>query len=334
MAKDSFKLLQETRNRVDTCHTGWMAFAEACIPSYNAAYKNHSTALSQADAAIRREKEHFWLVLGMVLGVATGFWGPRLLKPVAAAGDELVKDWMAAAFSGGMKEFGVHAGSELGKEVLSHAQSQLKLQAQEIIAYKSSSFKPVVEEAADWGSRLKEGIHKRALQLLSALDKAIEESGSWSVPAAEFMQKSFYNHCPFITDMPSDTGDKFKADFQQVAELSMWDAWGMARDEKWWKENPNHKHLLKMGPIFDRLVALGVPASEIAIYQNWRGTSIASARRPGWRFDMIKFIEWSKKYNPAMPTQAIEAGPMCKKAVDNVLTLKKQTDVCYAGDAY
>lgn len=308
MGKSSHDILQEIRNAVDTSETGWDRYAEAVIPLYNTAYTNHVNTLSSLKTAIAKAEEEGWLVFSTILSLTAGFWVPRFLKPVTPAAkgisDNLVKLWVSLPISKGMKRFGVHVGTEVGKEVLSHVGETLKLQAHEIMTSSGEdAFEPVVETTINWGGKLKEGIKDRAFILKKGLDEIIKNSDSWSVPAAEFLQKSFESYCPFIVDMPGDPNEgNYKSEFQRISELAMWRAWGLVRDEKWWKDNPSHEHGKILGPpMFYRLTSLGVAPIEIADYiSSYGGTTLVTARRPGWRFNMVKFIDWSKKYSPAL----------------------------------
>lgn len=333
MANTSGNILQSIRNRVDTCESGWLAFAESAIPPYNEAYNVHNGTLKYVKQSIQLEAEQGWMVLGMVLSIAGGYWVPRLLKPVRGSADELVGAWVKDTFSEGMK----HAGAEAGKEALSHISGTLlDTLKNAAVGGTGDTYEPAVETTIDWGARLKEGIYKRAFEIKKALDENIRNADKWSIRAAEFMERAFFTYCPFIIDMPLDNGEQsakhFKADFRRTSELAMWQAWARARDENWWRKNPNDRDLLKMGPIFDRLVSLSIPPHEIADWHNRSGTTIASARSAGWRFNMLKFINWAKQVDlNKLAGKAKKPDPpeqVCR-AIDERLILKRNPNACY-----
>ncbi len=336
MARTSDNILQGIRNRVDTCESGWTAFAESIIPVYNEAYNTHKNALSAVKQSIQLEVEQGWMVLSMVLTIAGGYWVPRLLKPLKGSADELVSTWINDTFTDGMK----HAGAEAGKEALSNISGTLMGNLKNAAVGRTDDrYEPVVETTIDWGARLKEGISKRAFVLKNSLDPLVRAADKWSVPAAEFLERSFFTYCPFIVDMPlnseGETAPQFKADFRRTSELAMWKRWGLARDEKWWKENPNHSDIFKMAPIFTRLVNLGIAPHDVATWQNRSGTSIANARSAGWRFNMPKYIEWSKNLDlDKLAGKALKPAPpeqVCR-AIDERFVLKRNPNACYVGD--
>ncbi len=326
---ESRDILQSLYTKIDTCETGWMAFAKTCIPPYDDAFNTHTKTLKAVSQAIKLEAEQGWMVLSMVLSIAGGYWVGKFLEPVGGLTDELVGKWIKVTISEGTKHFVTEVGKEVYKNMQDTLLDNLKNNTQGII---SDPYEPVVESTVVWNARLEEGILKRSYTLKKGVEEWIKNADNWSVPAAEFLKNSFLNYCPFITDVPEDMEDAFKIDFRRLAELTMWRAWGIARDENWWTKNPNDSSIFLMGPIFDRMVSLGVSPSDVANNMGW--TSMY--RRPGWRFDMVKFIGWSKRVNlkslaGKAKTKAEPPEQVCK-AVDLKLFLRRNVNACFPGD--
>lgn len=333
----SLIILQSIRNNVDTAESGWTTFAKSIKPVYRDAFQTHKTTLSAVKQAIQLEAQNGWAAFNLALSLVGGFWVPRLLKPLQGAHDELVGAWLKDTLTDGMRHAATEAAKEAQKNISGTLMDKLKSAA---VGGTNSSYEPVVESTEDWGDRLEHGITKRAFILKNSLDPLIRDADRWSVRAAEALEQSFLKYCPFIIDMPLDgQGEpppQFLSEFRRLSELGMWRNWALARNEKWWKENPNHSDIHKMGPIFTQMTGLGVSPNEIANYQNWSGVSIAHARRPGWRFDMNKFINWAKKVNLSdltNITKKINAPESCRLPVENKLIIKPSPtpNVCHSG---
>lgn len=317
----AYEILNRTRNKIDSAQTGWEAYVKALIPAYDAAYDLHSGALTAAGTAAKLQAEELWKVLGLVMTVFGAPWLPKLLGPAKEFGaemDGLVSNWV--------KDTVVAAGSEAKSAMKGTLVEQLKNIA---VGQTNDPYKPVVEKTLIYASRLEEGIKKRAYWLKKMMDDCIDHADQWTPTAASQFEKATLNFNPFVVDMPTDIGDDFKKNFQAEAEISMWVAWGLARDEKWWiKEQDSWKsgqeERKNFWPILQRLLTLGVPMSEIS---SW-GIGYLDNRQ---LLDMVKFIAWAKKPKPKKSRG--EAAPLACKAFDpGPFVLKRYENVCRVGE--
>ena len=293
MVADSFPILQTIRNRLSTAESGWLAWAEACTQSYDAAYAKHTGALSAAKVAQTARDEDKLKLFNMMLAIAGASWVPRLLQPITSnAGEAFGYD---ALTTGWVKDALKASGDEAMKSMKGTALAELK-------RYSGSTydaFEPVVDTTINYSSRLKEGIYKRAEALLRKMDDVIAEANLYTMLEASQMQNDFLMGCPFLKDLPRDIGDSFKAKFQDDAELAMWVQWALRRDEAYWRKaqaggiwDPyavDERHAFDA--IRERLRALGVPR-DVTV-----GTFGGQDGHPStWEppINMIALITWAK----------------------------------------
>lgn len=316
-------VLQRIRNQVDTAETGWDLYAEACIQGFDAAYDLHSKTLTAVQSTLTAQNEAIWQVLGLVLGGTVNRWAGRLVAPAKNYAqkqlDELASLWAKEVLTG------------VTGEVQKAAQGKVIEKFKQVaVGTSKDAFEPVVEKSLIYGSRLKEGIKQRAYALKAMLDDLIATPDRFTLPAAESLERSFKTNCPFLVDMPTDTGDTFKKNLQHDAEWEMWRAWGMARPEDWWKKNSQSMEQWAMAPILRRLEVLGVTTNKVATYTQ-TGTTIASMRR-GYRFDMLKFIEWARTSPSKTALKALkEEEQVCRPQPGSWLRVQKPDNVCYVG---
>jgi hypothetical protein len=321
MAASSLQILQSIRNRLDTAESGWLDFAEACTQGYDAAYTQQKNALDLAKVAATQQADQAWKVLSIMLTVAGAPWVPRFLTPIetfAGKGvDRLTASWMADAIKAG--------GAELKSGISGSVLDQFK----NYVGSTGDAFTPVVDTTTNYSSRLREGIYKRAKEFKSKMDDVVEEADRWTEAAALSLRNGFFTGCPFLTDLPKDTSDKFKKKFQDEAELSMWVEWAIARDEAywvdqqdggWWDPYGNDKRHA-FDPIRSRLVVLGVPPDVT------NGTFLGQSGHPSnWLppLDMVKLIRWAKNRSRSQAAQQV-----CKQAEPpSPLRLKENQAVC------
>jgi hypothetical protein len=323
MAVRPVDVLQRIRNQIDTAETGWDLYAEACIQGFDAAYDLHSSALTSVAKDIALQNEAIWQILGLVLGGTVNRWAGRLIAPaksyVQKQYDELAAVWVKDTLG--------DVVPEVTKAVQGKVVEKFK---QVAVGTSESAYAPVVEKTLIYGSRLKEGIKTRAYALKAMLDDLIAAPDAWTLPAAESLERAFKNRCPFLVDMPTDTGAEFKKNLQHDAEWEMWRAWGAARDENWWKSNSQSMEQWAMAPILRRLEVLGVSTNKVATFTR-TGTTIASMRR-GYRFDMLKFIEWARTSPSKTAAKALhEEEQVCRPQPSSFLKVHRPDNVCYVG---
>jgi hypothetical protein len=324
MAENSLQILQGLRNRVDTAGDGWLAWAEACTPRYEAALKIHKDTLDAAKLLTTANAELAWTVLSIMLTVAGAAWVPRLLKPVESLPgeiigfDELAASWVADAVKAG--------GSEVKSALSGTALDRIK----NFVGKTSDAFEPVVETTTTWSSRLKEGIYTRSKAVKTKLDAVVDQADRWTVSAAASFRRGFETGCPFLTDEPKDIGETFKTKFQDDSELAMWIEWAIQRDEPYWINAESggvwdpyavtERHALD--PIRRRLIILGVP------HDVTKGTFGGQSGHPSsWAppLDMVVFIRWAK--NKSLNEAAKH---VCKRVEPSLLQLRREppANVC------
>ena len=107
MAEESFKILQNLRNRIDTAESAWLSFAEASTQAYNAAYKLHTGALNAAKLKLTAQAEEAWKVFSIMLAIVGAPWAPRLLEPMKkTAGEAFGVDELLTSMGGRRGEGG------------------------------------------------------------------------------------------------------------------------------------------------------------------------------------------------------------------------------------
>jgi hypothetical protein len=334
--------LQDIKNRLVTAHVGWQAFAEACVPAYEEALKIHKKALSDSKTNTELQAKQLWQVFSFALQAFVGPWAPRLLAPITEKAntvkvymqgrfwvvDELSAAWTHQAFSG------LHdPAKELAKSIKDTAVEKAKSMAVKM----SDAFEPIAEETLIYTARLKEGIHTRGKLLMAMIDELIERSDTIPVAQATSLFNGYVNNCSFLTDVPGDVGDVFKIRFKAEAELAMWVAWAVARDENHWRwaqqtygafgsnfhAQPERS---AMDPIRLRLIALSVPEGEFS--------STESMYAGGYKWegiDMVKLIQWGKKMSKPKDVLVSPAKEVCRQVDPNWLKIRQNPNACYVG---
>lgn len=332
MADRPRDLLDDVYKKVDTAESGWMAFKASAMLKYNDAYKLHSGALSAVKETLKNDAERRWLVLNIVLAGTLAAWVPRLLAPVQGKIDKLTNAWVKDALT------------EINGEAQKTVQDTALGQMQKAGDSTEDPYEPVVDSTLEFGARLEHGLEQRAFMLKTALNDAIDKSDKWTMDAALSFQLSFLRNCPFVTDVPTDTSETgaFMNNFQKQSELGMWVEWALARDEKWWKarwyqhsyySTTDYKShyasdatdtLIKMKPVMDRLLVLGVKPHEVTFQATYRGVSSATA------LDMLKMITWAKHIRSMEKLRASAHQEQVCKATDSLsLKLRKREGVSY-----
>jgi hypothetical protein len=157
----------------------------------------------------------------------------------------------------------------------------------------SGGFETTAESTWDWSTHLKEGLHTRSADLKEAMLDVIRKADEFTVPAAQTFDRVYRDRVPFLTEHPTEIGPQFEQDFGVKAELEMWIAWGILRDEKYWRVGTDgltkQDERRAMWPIQERLLALGVPAWEISTVENIVHHHEAQI------LNMARFIEWAKR---------------------------------------
>jgi hypothetical protein len=317
-----YEILNRTKGLFETAESAWLGYAKVCIRAYNGALTLHTNALNSVKEAKKLQSEEFWKVLNLMLSIAAGpagAWAGRFLAPVKEMGadlDPLVANWVKDA----LKPVAEPAQSHVKDTLL----GKLKNAA---IGGTKDSYEPVVESTLDYGTRLDEGIYKRAHILKKAMDEHIYRADHWTVDAALSLEKSFRTYCPFLVDEPTDSGPEFEKAFKNESELGMWVAWALARDEKWWRKEQSsfyegQEERKLMGPIVSRLAALGVPTEQILS----RGSGYLDNR---FILDMVKLIDWAKNRKPPKNLRGSAPLEVCRKVDPNFLQIKRHENVCY-----
>ncbi|QDT55807.1 hypothetical protein Pan44_38550 [Caulifigura coniformis] len=328
--------LQAIRNRIGTAHVGWQAFGEACVAPYDAALSLHKKALQDAEKLTTAVKANqLWEVFGFMMEAFVGPWAKKLLTPVAGKVktfiqgqtyiiDDLSAAWTSEALSG------LHepAGDAL-KSIKGTALEKLKGENKTM----KDAFATSAEETVVATSRLKEGIHIRGKLLMAMMDELVERADSIPESFAKALFTGFTTNCSFLTDVPDDTGEGFKKDFQKQAELAMWVSWAVARDEAYWRRvqgwesvKDKFRHERKaMNPIWRRLIDLGVPDHEISEHDRGGGYEM-------WMYDgidMVKLIAWAKKMSQPKNLYSSPAKNVCYRVDPGWLQLRRDPNKCY-----
>jgi len=131
---------------------------------------------------------------------------------------------------------------------------------------RSGGFTPEGLRVEAYRNLLTQGIIDRGTLLWNFADALYKAADDWSPEVADLIRKGLYQ-CDFFTR-------KYRAhkDFlKKKAELALWCAWALPRDEDYWtkqkiwnKYQPNTESL-DWAPVRDELVDLGVPEDEITL---------------------------------------------------------------------
>lgn len=330
----SHDVLQNLRNRIDTAETGWATFAEVATQAYDQALNTHTDALKNAGDLVKLQSDQLWAVVNVMLSGLIGPWVPRLMLPVEKAGSVAHKYISGKVFW--VDDLTAAWTSEAMSELRPVIKDKIKDTGIGLMTAKGGStsdpFKPVVDNTLNYASRLKEGINRRAYLLKLAMDELIEMSDLFSVEIAQAMSDAFKVRCAFLTDLPADTGSGFRSLFTQQAEITMWVAWAVQRDEQYWRWHQyrsgffgNNWHAQDerraMQPILDRLIKLGVPQDQVSTIEGHYAGGHSS------RFlDMIKLIEWGKRSPPPSGWKASASRAVCSHVNTDWLRLRKSAN--------
>jgi len=291
MSLEAQGIMQQLRNRVDTKSHGWAAFRAASVLGYIDAYHTQTGVLDVVKKNTELSNERCWMVFtmlftimsagGSVVTASLGEWAGRLLEPAEKAPDladelfhktvDLMTDNAKDKIKGSLVEKQAESGGE------------------------SRPWEPVVDDPETYDKKMELMLEKLAEEILGGLDDLVSKSASWSTLDATAFVSEFEASCPYITDLPQDTGKVFTKSVARSAELAMWTEWAAARDQAWWEEDDHDSDgngLALFDPVLDRLTDLGVPLNDVTSTQRVGGTYYNQAARV---LDMLKLIDWAKR---------------------------------------
>ena len=276
MPETSREIFNDMRITIDhVILTDWTAYICTVTDAYDAAYSRVQGLLDSVKAAIiAREQAEQALMVG-VLSVLTG-------GVVGAFADGLVKRMPAVEKAAATAQNSVvnvvktAEGDPVLYKIFKDTTKDLtkkgadKLQEAGLDLFKgeprSGGFTPEGLRVEAYRNLLTQGIIDRGTLLWNFADALYKAADDWSPEVADLIRKGLYQ-CDFFTR-------KYRAhkDFlKKKAELALWCAWALPRDEDYWtkqkiwnKYQPNTESL-DWAPVRDELVDLGVPEDEITL---------------------------------------------------------------------
>jgi hypothetical protein len=159
----------------------------------------------------------------------------------------------------------------------------------------SDGFQPNGWSVARYRKLLNDGITDRA-RVLTRIAKFLENAADAFTPElAEAMSDGMLKNDFF--DDANRIHIKDEDLLERKAELALWCAWALVRDEDYWQKQkslagygPNMSEVFDFRPVLERVIELGVPKEAVTIDLN--PYKIGSKKATG--LDVIGFMDWAK----------------------------------------
>jgi hypothetical protein len=302
MPETSREIFNDMRITIDhVMLTDWASYISTVTDAYDQAYSRVQDLLEGVKAAVTaREQAEQALMVG-VLSVVTG-------GVVGAFADGLVKRMPA------VEKAAASAGSSVANVVKSAEEDPVlykifkdttkdlvkkgadKLQEVGLDQFKgersTGRFAPEGMRLEDYRDLLTQGIISRGTILWNFADALYKTADDWSAEVADLIRTGLYQNDFFTQKYRAQ-----KALLKRKAELALWCAWALPRDEEYWNMQRvmvNYHHnqeALDWAPVRDELKDLDVPEGEITLAGVQSGFWSAKQVKG---LDVIGFMNWVK----------------------------------------
>jgi hypothetical protein len=302
MPETSREIFNDMRITIDhVMLTDWASYISTVTDAYDAAYSRVVDLLDGVKAAITaREQAEQALMVGVLSVVTGGVVGafadglvkrmPAIEKAAASAENSIVNVVKTAEqdpilykiFKDTTKDLVKKGADKLQEVGLDHFKAEPR----------SSGFTPEGMRVEAYRGLLTQGIIARGTLLWNFADALYKTADDWSPEVADLIRKGLYQ-CDFFNQ-------KYRAQKEMLkkkAELALWCAWALPRDEDYWNTQrvlvmykPNTE-ALDWAPVRDELADLGVPEDVVTLGGVQRGFLKSKVVKG---LDVIGFMNWVK----------------------------------------
>jgi hypothetical protein len=302
MPETSREVFMEMRERIDhVLVTDWASYISTMSDAYDTAFNNVNKLLDAVHTAIieRQKAEQALMVttLSILTGGAAGILAeglvkrlPVLEKTVFSMQGGLVKVMKVAREDPVLYKVFKDTTKDLVKKGIEKvddlALDQFKAEPP------SSGFEPVGMRVDTYRDQLTQGIIDRGTYLWNFADFLYDTADNWSPEFADTMRQGLYRN-DFFQKKPH----LHKEVLVQKAELALWSAWALPRDEDYWtkqvamQRSGLRSEALDWAPVRNRLKDLGVPEDAISVSGIQWGFVRSKAAQG---LDVIGFMKWVK----------------------------------------
>jgi len=299
--------MEDLQGYVHEAVAAWKVYADRASQAYAKAYEAQGNLLKnvkkELEEARKKEQEAMTFMLSLVtVGVAgpvAGYLAGKVATQLEKEAAEKFVDWAKDKAKEGAKDATEKAVKYLHPEALGE-----------------DPYEPAGVSPVEFMASMLERVDERDYTLTHLVNQLKDSVTSPAL--AKYLAEVIVN-TSFIQDTPPDVNKDLLA---QRAELALWIAWAIPRDRSYWYKGyatNTPKGALGIGrgdvgaeeilykPLYDKLVTMGVPSSEIALWVQERNRS--TRHLVGlW---MTGFINWASSpravdtvFRPPLPKHA------------------------------
>jgi hypothetical protein len=302
MAETSREIFNDMRITIDhVMLTDWASYISTVAAAYDSAYSRVQDLLDGVKATITaREQAEQALMVGVLSVVTGGVAGafadglvkrmPAIEKVAASAENSLANVVKTAEEDPVLYKVFKDTTKDLVKKGAD------KLQEVGLDRFKaeprSNGFKPEGLSVSDYRDLLTQGIISRGSLLWNFADALYRSAEDWSPEVADLIGRGLYQ-----SDFFKQKYRAQKEMLKKKAELALWCAWALPRDEKYWTIQrtlvmyKSNTEALDWAPVRDELKGLDVPEDAITLsgVQSgfWKNKAVKG-------LDVIGFMNWVK----------------------------------------
>jgi len=258
--------LEDLQDYIHEAVAAWKLYADRASQAYARAYQAQGNLLravkKELDEARKKEEETAIFMLSLVtVGVAgpvAGYLAGKVATQLEKEAADKFVEWAEDKAKEGAKEATEKVFKYLHPEQLS-----------------DGPFEPAGVSPVEFMASMLERVDERDYTLTRLVNRLKDSVTSPAL--AKYIAQTIVD-TSFIQDTPPDVNKDLLA---QRAELALWIAWAFPRDgSHWWTTSANKWEKGGIGtptheeeafePLYERLVAMGVPSSEIAFWHQNR----------------------------------------------------------------
>jgi hypothetical protein len=296
---------------VETLTEGWAGYIDTVVAAYGEAYTRVKTLLGAVQAEIvAREKSQQALmvaVLSVATGGVVGVFAEKLASKLVPAAEKLETTAVYAANNAVFVQVSKVAAEDpvLFKIFRDTTKDAIKKGGDKLTELGLDQFKgegpqdafsPNGLSVESYRAQLGKGIRTRAKCLTCFAKLLSQAADSIPVEVAASLRTGMLNNEFFNDTRLADATTNTQEDLANRAELALWCAWALGRDEDYWTKQAAFSNYGSASEVWDwarlrdRLVSkdLGVPEDKITI------KAFNPFGKPKLGLDMIGFINWAK----------------------------------------
>ena len=310
MSDTSEKIFTDMRlNIVEVLTEDWSKYLETVTAAYDTAYSRMKELLGEVQAAIierhRAQQALMVGVLSVVTGGVVGVFAEKLAKRLVPEAEMLETTAIYTTQNTLMVQVTKVAGEDpvLFKILRDTTKDAVKKGGDKLTELgldkfkgegPSDGFKPNGLSVADYRRLLNDGITDRAKFLTFFAKLLYQASDLFPAEVAESLRAGMQKNEFFDGATRKHVRDvKLLTD---KAELALWCAWALARDEDWWEKQvavknygPSMSEVYDWNAVREELVRLGVPEDPITVVQGFGGGFRAKKG-----LDVIGLLKWAR----------------------------------------